>query len=110
MEFTLGNFINPKRWMHFERLDKVNFGETLCYVEYNNCGPGANLKTGVNWKGYHKINRMAVVKFTVQSLLLRKENQLPLTSIPFSTAIRYRRTYYLINEIGKISYKRSLNK
>ncbi|MBA0587280.1 hypothetical protein Gorai_000412, partial [Gossypium raimondii] len=41
--FTLGDFIRPKGWMHFEGLGKVNFEETLYYVEYNNHGLGAKL-------------------------------------------------------------------
>ncbi|KAA3465132.1 pectinesterase-like [Gossypium australe] len=70
-------------------LDKVNYEDILYYVEYNNRGPSANFIAKVNWKGYHKIDRVSVMKFIVQSFLLSKENWLPLTSIPFTTALRY---------------------
>ncbi|KAA3475282.1 pectinesterase-like [Gossypium australe] len=89
MESILGDFIKPERWIHFEGPDKVNYEETLYYVEYNNRGPGANLNVRVNWKGYHKIDRVTAMQFTIQSFLLSKENWLPLIGVSFTTALRY---------------------
>ncbi|MBA0652653.1 hypothetical protein Goklo_019896, partial [Gossypium klotzschianum] len=76
MESTLGDFIKPEGWILFEGPDKVNYEETLYYAEYNNRGPGANLNARVNWKGYHKIDRVTAMQFTIQSFLLSKENWL----------------------------------
>ncbi|MBA0617336.1 hypothetical protein Godav_026794 [Gossypium davidsonii] len=89
MESTLGDFIKPEGWILFEGPDKVNYEETLYYAEYNNRGPGANLNARVNWKGYHKIDRVTAMQFTIQSFLLSKENWLPLSGVPFTTALRY---------------------
>ncbi|MBA0714922.1 hypothetical protein Golax_013863 [Gossypium laxum] len=89
MESTLGDFIKPEGWILFEGPDKVNYEETLYYAEYNNRGPGANLNARVNWKGYHKIDRVTAMQFTIQSFLLSKENWLPLIGVPFTTALRY---------------------
>ncbi|KAK8268956.1 hypothetical protein V6Z11_D11G100200 [Gossypium hirsutum] len=89
MESTLGDFIKPEGWILFEGPDKVNYEETLYYAEYNNRGPGANLNARVNWKGYHKIDRVTTMQFTIQSFLLSKENWLPLIGVPFTTALRY---------------------
>ncbi|MBA0685894.1 hypothetical protein Goari_013533 [Gossypium aridum] len=69
MESILGDFIKPERWILFEGPDKVNYEETLYYAEYNNRGPGANLNARVNWKGYHKIDRVTAMQFTIQSFL-----------------------------------------
>ncbi|TYH43003.1 hypothetical protein ES332_D11G099300v1 [Gossypium tomentosum] len=89
MESTLGDFIKPEGWILFEGPDKVNYEETLYYAEYNNRGPGANLNARVNWKGYHNIDRVTAMQFTIQSFLLSKENWLPLIGVPFTTALRY---------------------
>ncbi|MBA0802288.1 hypothetical protein Gohar_012599 [Gossypium harknessii] len=89
MESILGDFIKPEGWILFEGHDKVNYEETLYYAEYNNRGPGANLNARVNWKGYHKIDRVTAMQFTIQSFLLSKENWLPLIGVPFTTALRY---------------------
>ncbi|KAK8545583.1 hypothetical protein V6N13_066859 [Hibiscus sabdariffa] len=91
MESTLGDFIRPEGWIPFSGHDKGSSSnlDNLYYAEYNNHGPGANLHARVDWKGYHKMNRMTATKFTVQLFLLSRENWLPLTGIPFTNALRF---------------------
>ncbi|GMI85416.1 hypothetical protein like AT3G05610 [Hibiscus trionum] len=89
MESTLGDFIMPEGWIPFNGHDNVSNLDSLYYAEYNNRGPGANLNARVNWKGYHKMDRVTATKFTIQLFLLSRENWLPLTGIPFTNALRY---------------------
>ncbi|KAK8518669.1 hypothetical protein V6N13_018052 [Hibiscus sabdariffa] len=90
MESAIGDFIRPEGWIRFEGREKVDHGETVYYGEYNNRGPGANLHARVNWKGYHKMDRVSAMKFTLQSFLWSKGMAwLPLAGIPFTTTLRY---------------------
>lgn len=66
MESTIGDLIHPDGWMPWEGDFAL---KTLYYGEYNNRGPGANLKARVKWPGHKVIKRDEAMKFTVENFI-----------------------------------------
>lgn len=80
MESFLDKLIDPKGW--YESGDKKALS-TLNYVEYANCGPGANTKGRVQWPGYHIAKNSEEVKpYTVENFI-NGTIWLPSLGIPF---------------------------
>lgn len=62
METEIDDLIDPQGWMPWQG----NFAlSTLYYAEFNNKGPGADVKGRVTWPGHKVIKREEAVKYTV---------------------------------------------
>lgn len=80
MESFLDKLIDPEGW--YESGDKKALS-TLNYVEYANCGPGANTKGRVQRPGYHIAKNSEEVKpYTVENFI-NGTIWLPSLGIPF---------------------------
>ncbi|XP_042492091.1 pectinesterase [Macadamia integrifolia] len=66
MESTISDLIHPDGWLPWSGDFAL---KTLSYAEYNNKGPGANLKARVKWPGYKVITKKQAQEFTVEPFL-----------------------------------------
>ncbi|VFQ69018.1 unnamed protein product [Cuscuta campestris] len=67
MESEIGDFIHPEGWMPWSGDFAL---ETLYYAEYANSGPGASVKSRVNWGGYKgEIKKEEAMEYTVGPFL-----------------------------------------
>lgn len=60
--------------------------DTLFYGEYNNSGPGSDVKGRVNWPGFHAITAAEAANFTVASFL-EGQSWLPGTGVEFTPGL-----------------------
>ncbi|KAL8102770.1 putative pectinesterase/pectinesterase inhibitor 45 [Apium graveolens] len=66
METEIDDIIDPQGWLPWEG----NFAlSTLFYAEYNNKGPGSDVKDRVKWPGFKVIKKDEAVKYTVGPFL-----------------------------------------
>lgn len=55
----------------------------ICYAEYNNRGPCANISDGLNWKGYKVMpSYKEATEFTVWKFIYG-DTWIPLTGVPY---------------------------
>lgn len=80
MQTFMDSLIDPSGWSAWNGDFALS---TLYYAEYNNSGPGSNTSLRVTWSGYHVINAIDAVNFTVSNFLMGV-NWLPQTGVPYT--------------------------
>ncbi|GLJ52724.1 hypothetical protein SUGI_1122600 [Cryptomeria japonica] len=79
MQSYLGSLIDPAGWLVWNGSFALS---TLYFGEYENWGPGSNTSYRVKWPGYHVMNRIDALNFTVSNFV-NGDTWLPATSIPY---------------------------
>ena len=80
MQSFINSLIDPLGWHEWSGTFALS---TLYYAEYNNTGPGSNISNKVTWPGYHVINVIDAVNFTVSKFILG-DAWLPTTGVPYT--------------------------
>lgn len=67
METEIGDLIQPEGWKEWE--GKPEHSKTAYFAEFQNRGPGSDVRARVKWPAFHVIKRQEAEKFTVSNLL-----------------------------------------
>ena len=75
----MDSLIDPAGWVAWSGDFAL---DTLYYGEYDNWGPGSNTNNRVTWPGYHVLDAIDAINFTVSNFILG-DAWLPPTGVPY---------------------------
>ncbi|XP_031496633.1 pectinesterase-like [Nymphaea colorata] len=81
MQTYMGNHIRPEGWL--EWLGHP-YDSSVYYAEYENSGPGSNLRGRVKWPGFHAIGSEVQARAFTVGTFLDGRSWLPHTGVPFT--------------------------
>jgi len=67
MQSYISDVLSPEGWLEWN--NTAVYLDTLYYAEYNNHGPGAAVQNRVKWSGFHVLNDLQAINFTVDNLI-----------------------------------------
>ncbi|PNX75977.1 pectinesterase [Trifolium pratense] len=84
MQTYISDVLNQGGWLEW---NGSQYLDTLYYAEYNNFGPGADLRNRVKWSGYHMLNDSSQARIFTVAQFISGDQWLPSTGVPFISGL-----------------------